>query len=331
MKTPPSLVPDLATLTAGLTATLRNGDGQRPVRVLNRRPHRFMSTFPNEIVTCLLPNGRRRRVFIKYEGDRFHDCFGHRGGVAYEARVYRQLLNSVPEFHPKCLGAHHDPRACGTWLILEFVYRAVRVSDLSYHRSKAQACARVQSAQWLARFHAECEPSVHNPAFSFLKRYDAEYYRGWASRTFEFAAPLRSRFPWLTAFEDCGDTWFAPLLTAPQTLIHGEFYARTVLVREEKLFITDWESAAIAPGAVDLATLSEGKHWRGPIARECEREYRRVRWPGGAPAEFNRWLDAARVYLHFRWLGERPEKAVSEKNLWRFEHLCVTAKALGLI
>jgi hypothetical protein len=331
MKTPLSLLPDRETLTAGLTATLRNGCGPRPVRVLKRQPPRFMSTFPNEIVTCLLPNGRRRRVFIKYEGDRFRHSFGHRGGVAYEAQVYRRLLNSVPEFQPKCLGAHHDPRACGTWLILEFVYRAARVSDLSYHRSTAQACARIQSARWLASFHAAFESGVDDPAHSFLIRYDAEYYRGWAGRTFEFAAPLRARFPWLRTLEDCGDAWFAPLLRPPLTLIHGEFYARTVLVREEKLFVTDWESAAMAPGEIDLATLSEGKHWRGPIARQCESEYQRVRWPKGAPADFKRRLDAARMYLHFRWLGERPEKAVSGKNLWRYRQLSAAARRLELL
>ena len=132
-------------------------------------------------------------------------------------------------------------------------------------------------------------------------------------------ARLRSHFSWLKTLEDCGDAWFAPLLMPPLTLIHGEFYARTVLVREEKLFITDWESAAVAPGAIDLATLSEGKHWRGPIARQCEREYQRARWPDGTPADFKRRLDAARMYLHFRWLGERSERAVSERNPWRYQ------------
>ena len=331
MKTPPSLVPDLETLTAGLTATLRNGCAPRPVRVLERRPPRFMSTFPNEIVTCLLPDGRRRRVFIKYEGDRAHNAFGHRGGVAYEAQVYQRLLNAAPEFHPRCLGAHHDSQACGTWLMLEFVHRAVRVSDLSYHHSTAQARARIKSARWLAGFHAAFEPRVHESGFLFLKHYDAEYYRGWARRTFEFAASLRTQFPWLPALEDGGDAWFAPLLKPPLTLIHGEFYPETVLVREDKLFVTDWESAAIAPGEIDLATLSEGKHWRGPIARQCEREYQRVRWPDGTPADFKQRLDAARIYLHFRWLGERREKAVSEKNLWRYEHLRAAANTLGLI
>jgi len=62
---------------------------------------------------------------------------------------------------------------------------------------------------------------------------------------------------------------FAPLLTSPPTLIHGEFYAKTVLVRRGKLFMVDWESAAIGPGEVDLAALTEGKHWRGDVARQA--------------------------------------------------------------
>jgi hypothetical protein len=37
------------------------------------------------------------------------------------------------------------------------------------------------------------------------------------------------------------------------------------------------------------------------------------------------------VYLHFRWLGERPDWAVREKTLWRYEHLYVVAKKLNLI
>ena len=81
----------------------------------------------------------------------------------------------------------------------------------------------------------------------------------------------------------------------------------------------------------NLATLAEGKHWRGPIARRCEREYQRVRLPEGTLADSKRRLNAARMNLHFRWLGERPEKAVSEKNLWRYQHLRAAASMLGLI
>ena len=332
MKTPASLLPGMRRLTAGLTAALNgNGAARRPVKVLDRKLPRFMSTFPNEIITCRLPNGRRRRVFIKYEAGLGHNSFGHRGDVAYEAAVYQRLLRALPEFHPQCLGVHTDSKRGDTWLILEYAYRSVRVSDLSFHRSTRQPRALVESARWIARFHAAHEARVHDPEFAFLKRYDAEYYRGWARRTFEFARPLIGRFPWLTALAATGDAWFAPLVTARPTIIHGEFYSKTVLVRGERLFMVDWESVAIAPGEIDLATLTEGKHFRGHITRQCGREYARARWPVRAPADFQRTLDAARIYLHFRRLGERPDWAVREKTLWRYEHLHAAAKRFGLI
>src|SRR5439155_24503813 len=100
---------------------------------------------------------------------------------------------------------------------------------------------------------------------------------------FEFAAPLRRRFSWLDALQRCGDAWFTPLLPNP-TVIHGEFYSKTVLARRQHLFMLDWESAAIGPGEIDLAALTEGKHWRGPVPRQCERDYRRALWPEGASA-----------------------------------------------
>src|ERR1041384_3878561 len=253
MKTPSSLLPDLRTLTCGLTEALGDGNGspQRRVTVLERTLPRFMSTFPNEIVTCRLPNGRKRRVFIKYSAGQGHHCHGHRGDVAYEAEVYQRLLRGLPAFHPQCLGVHNDPQRGDTWLILEYAYRSVRVSDLSFHRSTRQPRALADSARWIANFHAAHERSIDQPEFAFLKRYDADYYRGWARRTFEFSRPLRGRFPWLTALRATGDAWFAPLVTAQPTIIHGEFYAKTVLIRKQRLFPVDWESAAVAPGEID--------------------------------------------------------------------------------
>src|SRR5262249_8170323 len=113
--------------------------------------------------------------------------------------------------------------------------------------------------------------------------------------------------------------------------IHGEFFANTVLVRGEKLFALDWESAAVAPGEIDLAMLTDGEGWPAKLVRCWEESYLRVRWPDGAPADFNRTLAAARVYVQFRWFGDRPEKTLREKTLWRFDHLREAAKKLGLL
>ncbi|TAL03131.1 MAG: hypothetical protein EPO07_06630 [Verrucomicrobia bacterium] len=332
MKTPASLLPDSRTLTAGLTAALNsNGDSSRGVKVLDRKLPRFMSTFPNEIVTCRLPNGRKRRVFIKYTGGQGHSSFGHRGDIAYEAEVYQRLLRALPEFHPQCLGVHTDSKRGDTWLVLEYAYGSVRVSDLSFHHSTRQPRALAQSARWIGEFHAAHETRVGDPEFAFLKRYDTDYYRGWVRRTHKFATPLLGRFPWLTELCLRSGEWIAPLLAATPTVIHGEFYAKTVLVRSQRLFMVDWESAAIAPGEIDLASLTESRNPHPQVARRCERAYTRARWPDGVPAGFQHTLDAARIYLHFRWLGERPDWTVREKTLWRFANLHVTAKKLGLI
>jgi hypothetical protein len=332
MKTPPSLLPDLETLTQRLTAAMDgHGSRTRSVVILDRKLPRFMSTFPNEIVTCQLPDGRKRRVFCKYEARHTHNSFGHRGGIAHETEVYRRVLHELPGFKPRCLGAHTDEHTGETWLLLEYVEGSVRVSDISTrHPPREQPLALVRCAGWIGRFHALQEGRVSEDPPEFLRRYNPKYYRGWMRRTAKFALPLRRRFPWLAELCAGKKEWFAPLLASPLTIIHGEFYSKTVLIRRNKLYFIDWESAAIAAGEIDLASLTEGK-WKKRIVRQCVQAYQRARWPEGAPADFARRLDAARLYLHFRWLGEKPEWAVREKSLWRYHQLRAAAKRLKLL
>ena len=331
LKTPVSLLPDLPTLTARLTAALdRNGYQERPVKILRRDLPPFMSTFPNEIVTCQLPDGRKRRVFIKYQAGQSHNSYGHRGDIPYETEVYRRVLQSLPDFRPKCLGVHADPSSGDISLFLEYLYGSVRLSDIVWKRSTRQPQAMAQTARWIGRFHAAHQRRIGDLSLAFLKRYDADYYRGWARRTLEFSRPLHGRFSWLAKLCEA-DEWFAPLLEKSPTVIHGEFYAKTILVRNQSVFMVDWESAAFAAGEIDLAALTEGKHWPVPVVRQCERAYIHARWPEGAPFSFRHSLDAAKMYLHFRWLGERPDWTVREKSLSRYDHLGTAAKRLGLI
>ena len=95
--------------------------------------------------------------------------------------------------------------------------------------------------------------------------------------------------------------------------------------------MVDWESTAIAPGEIDLAAMTEGIHWPARMVSDCERHYQQARWPEGPPANFKRTLDAARVYLNFRWLGERPDWATREKTMWRYDQLYAAARRLELI
>jgi len=71
--------------------------------------------------------------------------------------------------------------------------------------------------------------------------------------------------------------------------------------------------------------------WPADVARACELEYQRARWPEGSPAEFEERLAAAQLYLPFRWLGDPPEWNEFEERLALFKLLHSAGTRLGLI
>jgi hypothetical protein len=319
-----SQLPDLQALTAGLTAVLDSpGQAAGAVVVLDRRPN-LEGSFPHEVVTCRLGGAGERRLFCKYGIGHTVSGQGHRGGVRYEAEVYRQVLQPSPLAAAGCYGAHTDPATGATWLLLEYLDRAVQVS-----RAQDPAAMGL-AADWAGRFHAahEVRPAGTPPAF--LTRYGAEYYALWARRTAQFAADLHPRYPWLAPlcrrFEEAA---VSLLLAPPLVVIHGEYYPKNILYRPGVVYPVDWESAAVARGEIDLASLVE--KWPADVERHCKAAYLRARWPAGAPADFARALDAARAYLHLRWLGDQPDWAVSEKSRYRYDCLHLLGQRLGLI
>ena len=96
------------------------------------------------------------------------------------------------------------------------------------------------------------------------------------------------------------------LVEGSLTVIHGEYYPDNVLVRETVVHPVDWQTAAVAAGEIDLAALTE--RWPRGVAEQCENAYRRARWGDRTPASFHETLLAARLYLHFRWPGDRRRR-----------------------
>lgn len=302
-------VPSTPMLEEGLRAIFANGTVGGRLAVVARSSNVYSSTAPSEIVKCRLGDGREMRLLCKYSLGPGGNSFGHRGGGPYEAMIYRHILQPLEASAPVLHGVRLDRATQSTWLVLEYVD--------GFSRGMSRD-SMFLAAVWAAAFHRAAEALRPYPAA--LAVYDPSYYRGWAARTEEFAAAAGKRRAWLAkicvSFAEHGPD----LLGARPTVIHGEYYPHNVLSRHHReIHPVDWESAALAAGEIDLASLTEG--WPPAYASRCEALYRQVRWPGGAPSDFGRALAAARVYLALRWLGESPEQTASRISRPYFEQL----------
>jgi Phosphotransferase enzyme family len=307
--------PSGAALAAALKSIFRSdGSPRTHVQVLDRKPASYSTTFPCEIVTCRLQGASQVRLFCKYAGGIHYTGHGHRGGVQYEIEVYRDILEPLELSRPRFYGGYTDPQAGQHWLFLEYLRGSLRIGKIK------RSGAMEQAAGWIAQFHAYNEVRLRQESMPFLKTYDLEYYLGWVRRTSEFTDSLRQRFPWLATVYTAAKEVLATLVSPQATIIHGEYYPHNILYQRGHVFPVDWESAAVADGLIDLASLIQ--EWDEDTVRRCELEYQRVRWPDGSPPDFERRLNAARLYLHFRWLGDRPEWSTREHSFVQLKLLC---------
>lgn len=271
---------------------------------------------------CQIDKGEELIFFCKYSAGHSHNSFGHRGGVEHEIKAYQELLEVLPLTKPYLLGTYTDHSADEVWIILEYL----EGSEYLYRTSGSTAM--VCAACWIGEFHSINTQHLQNKKLSFLRQYDSEYYEGWLDRTLEFAGSLVQKYPWLSILYEGFGGVMATLLSAQQTVIHGEYYAQNILFREGNIYPVDWESTAIAGGEIDLASLTE--RWPEEISNSCEIAYRDTRWPDGPPDNFNQILDSARLYLNLRWLGDRREWTTSEEHSWRFELMHEIGQRLNL-
>ena len=309
-------------LTAALTSIFgRNGSARGRPAAVHREPTPYVTTFPCEIVTCRFLDGSRLRLFCKYAAKDGACSHGQRGGVGYEAEVYRRVLKPLRASAPVFYGSYTDRNTGGAWLVLEYLRRSMRVGKIPGLRAMKLA------ARWIGEFHRANEARVARASTSFLTTYDAAYYRGWPRRASRLARRLGIQVPWLPALGKRLQNEIATLAELPQTVVHGEYYPHNILFQAGVVRPVDWETAAIAPGEIDLATLTEG--WPPEVSHQFEVEYKRARWPAGPPAGFQRNLDLARAYMQVRWLGDDDPKWTG--NMTRWKRLHAASKRLQLI
>src|SRR5947208_834943 len=57
------------------------------------------------------------------------------------------------------------------------------------------------------------------------------------------------------------------------------------------------------------------------VTRQCLSPHCAQRPAPPSAIRFHQMLGAAKLYLHLRWLEDKPETAVSVEYLWRYRHL----------
>jgi len=309
--------PSARALTSALRVMLNDDHPASGVTVLDRQPAVEASTFPSEVVKCQLSDGRELELFCKYALRRhapepaWHTAHGHRGGLAYEADVYERVLEPLGMPAVQLRGVYRSGRQRLAGLFLDYLGEATRV-----HRDPG---ALAQAAGWIGEFHRLNTDRVGSAPLAFLRRYDADYYRGWATRTRVCAGRYRPGCRWIAEACERFERDSATLASAAQTVIHGEYYPSNVLLWKREVHPVDWETAAVAAGEIDLAALIDG--WPVNVAKRCERAYVKGRWPEGAPPEFAATLRAARAYWLFRWTGARRAWTTVESRSFYVERL----------
>ena len=264
-------------------------------------------TYPKERVVLSTVTGSLD-VFCKYTTPR-DAAFGHRGGVAYECAVYQEILAPLSVTAPPFVGC----RDCesGPWLVLGYLDGNERVKHRAEHVGAA--------AEWLGRFHERAESRSIEPDAEFLIRYDACFLEGWAERTAAYARKIGWNHGFVSAIGERFSKLVPVMLEPPTTVIHGEFTVSNVLAVNGVIYPTDWESAAVGAGEIDLMCLLDG--WDDDTRARAIESYVAARWNHAPPGNFLLRVLAADFYNHLRWIGDARAPERPDRSAWRFDEL----------
>lgn len=317
-----SELPEIDNLQSGLNSALKDeGLLKGKLTIVARQPNVYASTYPSEIVTCRIGDGPKVQLFCKYSTGWINEAHGHRGGVEYEAKVYQRLLKYSDLSLARFVGIYQQPHDNCTWLVLEYLTDSMKIT------ASPELTAPLRAARWLGVFHSFCSTKMTNPSLTFIRRYDAEYYKGWAMRALSIAKLSEHDYQWVVSICDHFDDVISELTTFPATIIHGEYYPKNVLFHDGSVYPVDWESTAIGPGEIDILTLTDG--WNPDARRQLVHEYQQARWPEETPHDFNRRMCTASIYVQFRWLSDHDEWFPAYK--WRLDTLRRSAEDIGLL
>jgi aminoglycoside phosphotransferase (APT) family kinase protein len=269
--------------------------------IVARRENVYESTHRSEVLECPpLPP-----ILCKYGPVDEHDHLGLRHGLAYEADVYRSVLDGLPA-PPRFFGSYVDSEHRIAWLFLEYL-------DEGWQLDLGPETAIVDAAAMLGELHRLASERTLTP----INHYDEPYFRRCLEEANAQAARWRERVPSFPSLAEQFDAAIPRLVTAPQTVVHGEFTPHNVVWAHEQPRVVDWEQAAVGAGEIDLAALTDD--WEEDLVELATQSYVQSRWACGPDHDFEARLAAARLYWLFRWLSDPEQAGTEEEIAWLAE------------
>jgi hypothetical protein len=305
-------------MTGLMRETLEDGLSRlqgRPVRLRELHRERFIntSTWPAERLRVRVDEGEWLQVFFK-------DLSPGRGRAApwtvppselksphHELRMYREVLAGGHFGTPELYASRWDPPRGPFWLFLEDVggTRLNYIDNFDF-------C--IVAARWAARFHAATR-LLSPPQTDFLVSFDQAHDQRSAECVQRKLPDLQTGDrPLIQRALDQYRGLLDRFRALPQSVIHGEFFPKNIVVRsgrpEQPLAVIDWESAAVGPSYLDLASLTTGR-WqteqRQAMWRAYFEQYQADTRLPLAWDDFCRDLREVALYHTVKWLGSRPD------------------------
>ena len=180
-----STLPNTELLTIHLSKLL-SANGPALVEIISRSPFKGSSTFPAEIISCKLSDGRVINLFGKYLAGLGPNNHGHRGGVEYEIKIYDEVLRNLPLTKVNFWGKCYFNETNETLLLMDLL------QDSASLKGNSDITLYLKAASWVAQMHHFFENKVP----PFVKVYDRNYYFIWLKRM-EDAPEILSAQPWL--------------------------------------------------------------------------------------------------------------------------------------
>jgi Phosphotransferase enzyme family len=224
------------------------------ITAVRRRPNRFSTLFPTEVLELDLSSGDVLAVFVKVLDREQQDHPDKRPDR--EPRLYRSLLTDPELPVARCLGFRRDPDG-GAWeLYLEYLDGL----DLRYRGLEHWYMAGAGLAE-LHRHFAGRPDALRS--CEFLLKLDEPYFEAWAKRAVAEVARL---------YPDAGvelarivkrlEAATALLAAVPITLVHNDLSPKNVLavtsLEPTRIAFVDWELAGAGCGALDVVHLAHG-------------------------------------------------------------------------